>query len=61
MLSKELIQSVLDPPRVVLSFGASIDRHNIVEGTDIYFDCKIEASPNVYKLIIMLLVVFISI
>ena len=42
-------QSVLDPPRVVLSFGASIDRHNFVEGTDVYFDCKIEANPDVYK------------
>ena len=49
MLSEKLIQSVLDPPRVVLSFGASIDRHNIVEDTDVYFDCKIEANPNVYK------------
>ena len=49
MLSEKLIQSILDPPRVVLSSGASIDRHNIVEGTDVYFDCKIEANPNVYK------------
>ena len=49
MVSEKLIQSVLDPPQVVLSFGASIDRHNIVEGTDVYFDCKIEANPNVYK------------
>ena len=49
MLSDKLIQGVLDPPWVVLSFGVSIDRHNIVEGTDVYFDCKIEANPNVYK------------
>jgi len=41
--------NVLYPPRVVLSYGASIDRHNIIEGSDVYFECKIEANPNVYK------------
>ena len=49
MVSEKLIQSILDPPRVVLCLGASIDRHNIVEGTNVYFDCKIKANPNVYK------------
>ena len=49
MLSEKSIQSFVDPPQVVLSCGASIDRHNINEGTDVYFDCKIEANPNSYK------------
>ena len=49
LLSEKLIQSVLDPPQVVLSFGASINRQNIVEGTDVYFDWKIEVNTNVYK------------
>ena len=38
-----------DPPQVELSYGSSIDRHNIIEGQDVYFECKIEANPNVYK------------
>ena len=32
-----------------LKFGASIDVNNVVEGSDVYFDCEIEANPPVYK------------
>ena len=38
-----------DPPQVILSFGASINTKNIFEGTDVYFECKIDANPPVYK------------
>ena len=49
-LFKRIIHlKISDPPRVVLSFGANIDRHNIIEGRDVYFHCKIEANPTVYK------------
>jgi len=40
---------VLYPPKVFLKFGSNIDRENIVEGTDVYFDCIIESNPSVYK------------
>ena len=38
-----------DPPRVVLKFGSNLDRENVLEGTDVYFDCIIDANPEVYK------------
>lgn len=38
-----------DPPRVVLKFGSNLDQENVLEGTDVYFDCIIDANPEVYK------------
>ena len=40
---------ISDPPRVVLKFGSNLDRENVLEGTDVYFDCIIDANPEVYK------------
>lgn len=38
-----------DPPRVVLKFGSNLEQENVLEGTDVYFDCIIDANPVVYK------------
>jgi hypothetical protein len=40
----------LDPPRLNLSFGLSMNAELIDEGKDVYFMCEIEANPEVYKI-----------
>ena len=38
-----------DPPRVSLKVGSNINTAEIVEDSDVYFDCIIDANPAVYK------------
>ena len=40
-----------DAPIVILSFGSNIDPTQIAEGNDVYFECKISANPEVYKVV----------
>ena len=40
-----------DAPTVALSFGSNLDPGNIAEGNDVYFECKISANPEVYKVV----------
>ena len=40
-----------DAPTVALSFGSNLDPNNIAEGNDVYFECKISANPDVYKVV----------
>ena len=43
------IRLFLDPPKVLLKYGSSLNERNIVEGSDVYFDCIIDSNPSVYK------------
>ena len=36
----------LDPPRVILEAGSSLNLDNLKEGDDAYFDCKVKARPE---------------
>ncbi len=38
-----------DPPLVRLSFGLNVERERIVEGSDVYMDCLVQAKPKPYK------------
>ena len=46
-----MILSFLDAPSVRLSFGSNLDPTQIAEGNDVYFECKISANPDVYKVV----------
>ena len=46
---QDIIFHFLDPPKVFLKFGSNIDMSNVVEGSDVYFDCDIDSNPEVYK------------
>ena len=41
--------SVSDPPKVFLKFGSNINTEEIIENSDVYFDCIIDANPSIYK------------
>ena len=43
--------SILDTPIVSLRFGTSLNPSNIAEGNDVYFECEIDANPDVYKIV----------
>lgn len=38
---------VADPPHLSLVFGASLQYEHIREGSDVYFECNIQANPPV--------------
>ncbi len=38
-----------DAPLVRLSFGLNVERERIVEGSDVYMDCLVQAKPKPYK------------
>ena len=40
-----------DAPIVSLRFGTSLNPSNIAEGNDVYFECEIDATPDVYKIV----------
>ena len=40
---------VTDIPIAKLQLGSSLNPDTIREGTDVYFDCLIQAQPSVYK------------
>ena len=42
---------ISDSPIVNLKFGTSLDPSNIAEGNDVYFECEIDANPDVYKIV----------
>ena len=39
-----------DPPIVSLRLGLELGTDAIEEGKDVYFECKIEANPDIYKI-----------
>ncbi|XP_049813795.1 nephrin-like [Schistocerca nitens] len=39
------------PPSVELQLGTKLNADDIKEGEDVYFECNIEANPNIYKLV----------
>lgn len=39
----------IDIPETKLTLGTSLNKDNIREGTDVYFDCMVVAEPTVYK------------
>jgi hypothetical protein len=43
------IYVVTDIPMATLQLGSSLNPDTIREGTDVYFDCLIQAQPSVYK------------
>lgn len=45
----ELIFYYTDVPETVVRLGTNLDPKNIREGSDVYFDCVINAHPYVYK------------
>lgn len=38
-----------DLPQAALSLGPNFDANKIKEGDDVYFECRIEAKPAIYK------------
>lgn len=44
-----LICVYIDQPEAKLKLGSSLSADNIREGTDVYFDCVIDANPPVSK------------
>ena len=41
---------LLDPPIVSLRLGLELGTDAIEEGKDVYFECKIKANPDIYKI-----------
>lgn len=39
-----------DPPRLKITLGRNLDVSNINEGSDVYFECHIKASPTIIRL-----------
>ena len=39
-----------DPPIVSLRLGLELGTDAIEEGKDVYFECKIKANPDIYKI-----------
>ena len=46
-----VLESISDAPIVSLRFGTSLNPSNIAEGNDVYFECEIDATPDVYKIV----------
>lgn len=44
-----IIAGVSDTPEAKIILGTSLNPDSIREGTDVYFDCIINAHPHVYK------------
>lgn len=40
----------VDPPRLQINLGRNLNVSNIKEGSDVYFDCSIKASPTISRL-----------
>lgn len=45
-----VIYFYLDPPRLQINLGRNLDVSNIKEGSDVYFECTIKASPAIIRL-----------
>ena len=50
-MCNETTYLISDSPIVNLKFGTSLDPSNIAEGNDVYFECEIDANPDVYKIV----------
>ena len=50
-INTHVLFCLTDAPIVALSFGLNLDPSNIAEGNDVYFECKISANPEVYKVV----------
>ena len=44
------ITSIPDIPSSTLTIGSNLNASNIKEADDVYFDCKVQASPAPYKI-----------
>ena len=51
ILESKLVLDVLYPPRADLQLGASINPDNIIEGTDVYMECTVDANPRLNKIL----------
>ena len=47
---KHFIWYFSDIPKVHLEFGKNLDTKNIKEGDDAYFECHVEARPEITKI-----------
>ncbi|CAH1181158.1 unnamed protein product [Phyllotreta striolata] len=48
-LQRTWMLEVLYPPRVSLNLGHGLNGNNIKEGSDVYFECHLEANPKVHR------------
>ena len=46
----QIFHYFLDPPIVSLRLGLELGTDAIDEGKDVYFECKIKANPEMYKI-----------
>ncbi|KAH9362020.1 hypothetical protein HPB48_014959 [Haemaphysalis longicornis] len=41
--------SLADKPQVSLAWGNRVNRSSIVQGTDVYFECEVDANPRLVE------------
>ena len=46
----QLLSLLSDPPIVSLRLGLQLGSQAIEESKDVYFECKIKANPEIYKI-----------
>ena len=50
LVNSALIHLASDPPIVSLRLGLELGSQAIEESKDVYFECKIKANPEIYKI-----------